>query len=426
MNEMIKKDGKRPGHSAKLSGSDSDRKYVMDLIRQIVDKCPSRRPASHDELVSQQIMQGEFDRLGLQTTWHHFKFSESLYADLVLHFGLATLGTAVSGIFPLAGLVLHGLSSGSYAAQSTRKHRVLRRLLKAKPSQNLLATMPADGPAGTAPALRIVFLGHADAAFTGVLFDPRVVKMAMGTKPPFDHTLGLATAATASLIPFDLARMVFGPVTLVLRPLEWALTAPAIAAFLLNLEVVLRDKVVPGANDNLTGTVALPVLAARLAAKKPANVELVFVVTGCEEAALGGGMALADEMKNTWDKGTTVIIGLDSLANGQLLYTDSEGEIVTLRTPKWLSDVAAGTAASNPEFNKIKGFGIPVGGTDVAAFLARGYDGLCLVAIDEKFGSPTYYHTVEDSPENLDEDHFMNAIDYAEALALAVIDARLK
>lgn len=420
----MKTDSKPSVRTRKPSGPTYDKSYVMDLIRQIVARCPQRRPASQDELVSQQIMKEEFDRLGLQTSWHHFRFSESLYADLALHFGMATLGTAVSGLFPVAGLVMHGLAAASYAAQSTRKHRVLRHLLKSKQSQNLLAVMPADVPVGTGPALRIVFLGHADAAFTGLLFDPRVVKRTMGTPPPFDRALALATGSTAALTLFDMARIVFGPLTLPLRPIEWMLTAPALLSFLLNMEIVLRDKVVPGANDNLTGTVALPVLASRLAAVKPADVELVFCVTGCEEAALGGGMALAEDMKNVWDKDRTVIIGLDSISNGQLQYTESEGEIFALRSPKWLTDLAASVAASKPAFNSVKGFDIPIGGTDVAAFLTRGFGGLCLVAIDRAFGSPTHYHTMNDTPDNLDQDTLMNSIDYAEALAVAVMKAR--
>ena len=190
------------------------------------------------------------------------------------------------------------------------------------------------------------------------------------------------------------------------------------------MEAVLRNEIVPGANDNLSGTAALPILAKRLAKSKPADVELVFGVTGCEEASLGGADALARDMEGVWDKSKTVILGLDTLTNGELQYVEIEGEVTPMPIPAWLKDTLDHTAASEPRFNPVKGFEIPVGGTDVAAFLAHGWEGVCLTALDPELGAPRHYHLPSDTPENLDLDQLMLSIDFAEQLIREIMKRR--
>ena len=400
-----------------------EKNYALRLIEEIVDRCPRRAPASEDEKKCQMMLKEQFECLGLPAEFQDFRFGPHLYANIALHFGLGTLGTVVSGLAPALGLALHATAAGSYWAESTRKAYVLRRLLGFKPSQNLLATMPAENGK---PKLRLVFLAHADAAYTGLIFSPAVVKMnAKTTAPWLKRSMTLATQTTAALTFFDALRMAYGPLTLPLRPIEYALTVPAFLAFVLNMEVVLRNRIVPGANDDLSGVAALPVLAKRLGAKKPKDVEIVFGVTGCEEASLGGADALARAMDKIWDKENTVIIGLDGLTNGDLQYFEIEGEIIRTPIPGWLKDILEDTAASESRFrNEVKGFEIPVGGSDVAAFLAHGWNGVCLGCVDPALGSPRHYHQPGDTPEHLDMDKLLYSIDFTEKLALAVMEKR--
>ena len=409
-------DAASTGKTAKAAQPD-DKAYVFKLISDIVAQCPRRQPTSPDEKRAQLMMQEEFRKLGLPTAWHEFTFNDNLYKNLALHFGLASLGTVVSGLLPAAGLALHGVAAGSYTAESMRKGYLLRRVFPFKPSQNLLATMPA--PSGN-PKLRIVMMAHADAAFTGLLFSEEFVKR-FSKEPPkalkfIKRSMEFTTKTAGSLTGFDALRMGLGPLTWPLRPLEYLLTLPSFIAFVLNMEIVLRDEIVPGANDDLSGVAALPVLARRLKDSQPADVEYVFAVTGCEEASLGGSDALCRDMQGKWDKKNTVIVGLDGLTNGDLHYLNPEGEIVPTPAPQWLCNTVDTVARSEDRFRHVKGFEIPVGGSDVAAFLARGYDGLCLSTIDPEIGAPKHYHQSGDTPEHLDMDTLMLSIDFAEAL----------
>lgn len=427
---MARKKGTAPGSedgAARPAPWADEQSYVFQLIDRICRECPRRQPTSPDEKRAQEILETEMQRVGLTTRWHEFRFNDHLYKNVALHFGLGVLGTAVSGVAPLAGLALHLGPTASYWADSTRRGYYLRRVLGFKPSQNLLGVLPARTGQ---PRIRVVILAHADAAFTGKIFDPVVIEKGFSNLPPnlafLRRSLAFATRAQASLAFFDVLRLLFGPLlTLPLRPLEIALTVPSLAATILNLEVVLRNEIVPGANDNLSGAAALPVLAWRLAADQPDDVEYVFAVSGCEEASLGGGDALARDMDGQWDKSRTVIIGLDSLTNGDLNYLDVEGEVVQVHVPTWLANTVKDVAASEPRFAEVKPFEVPVGGSDVAAFLNRGWDGVCLTCIDPRIGAPRHYHQPTDDPGHLEMDILMKSIDFTEKLAREVVRRKL-
>jgi len=410
---------------SKTKSAKSEYNALRMMVEEIDRQCPQRRPAGEDERQAQMIMKKEFERLGLATEVHQFEFNESLYANIALHFGLGTLGTVVSGVLPLAGLALHLTAGTSYWADSTRRAFLLRRLFPFKPSRNILGTMPSKGE----PALRIVFAAHADTAFTGLMFRPEIVKLIAVDKPGMPgflkRPMSMATKTQFALAGFDLLRLLGGPLTLPLRPLEALLTVPSFLIFLLNLQVVLKNEIVPGANDNLSGMAALPLLAQRLASIGRDDVEFVFVVTGCEEACLGGSDALARAREGIWDKSRTVLIGLDGLGNGDLCYTASEGEVVPLSTPAWLMEILQEVALSEPRFAGVHGVDLPAGGTDAGPFLAHGWDGVSLVCEDPALGVPLHYHTPEDSPENLDLDKVIYSIDFTEKLTHTIIRKRL-
>jgi len=402
-----------------------ERDQLLALIERIVDECPRRQPTSEDERRASRIMEQEFERIGLATTVEEFRFNDNLYANLVLHFGLAGAATAISPLAPAVACALHALAGVSYYADSTRKRYLLRRLLGFKKSQNVLGRLPANDE----PALRVIVLGHVDAAFTGLLFDPRLVKVFSGASapPPFDqlqHGLALATYSQFALAGMDLLRVFLGPLTWPLRPVEHLLSAPGTISALLALEAVVRNRIVPGANDDLTGAVALGALAARLATDKPDDVEFLFVATGCEEASLGGADALIRQHAAEWSADRTVFIALDCLTNGELRYLAPEGEVRRTPVAPWLAEVLAQVAASDLRFSSVTPFEPPVGGSDAAACMAHGYPAVGLTCIDPELGSPRHYHQLSDTPENLDLDQLMVSIDFAERLVRAIVRAR--
>lgn len=403
--------------------------FARNLLDRIVRECPRRRPCSEDERRAHELMRSELAGLGLPGgDLESFHFTESIYANMALHFGLGSLGTAVSGLVPAAGFALHTLAGTSFLLDSTKRAFLLRRLLPQGTSQNLVVTLPA--PSGQAPRLRLVFLAHVDAAFTGKMFDPAVVRRMSAHRLPkplrfLGRSMAVSTYSQFALAGFDLLRLFLGPLTWPLRPVEALVSMPALIAFLVNLQVVLQDEIVPGANDNLSGVAGMALLARRLLAARPEDLELVFVVTGAEEAGLGGAASLIRQRDDAgdWSRRDTVAIGVDTLANGELCFFE-EGEVLSRHVPQWLREVLAEVAASEPRFKSVRSFRIPVGATDVLPFLERGFDGVSVGCIDRDLGAPHHYHLPTDTPENLDARLIIEAVDFSEKLVHAICARR--
>jgi hypothetical protein len=403
----------------------TDGETAIKLIERIVHECPRRVAGSVSEARALDILREQFDELDLKTRFHEFRFNTSLYALMALHFGLAIVGTALFYISPAVALGVHLLAAISYFADSQRWFIWLRRLFPWVPSKNLLATAPAVGE----PKLRIALIAHADAAFTGLMFNPEMIKR--GTTPPPIPGFGfmrkgmmVATASVLILAALDLIAVLNGGASTAIAIAVGVVSLPALLVFLLNIEVVIRNEVVPGANDNLTGCAGVIALARRLADRKPDNVELVFVCTGAEEAGTGGARALADEVsRGAWGRENTVILGVDGLSNGRLRYMQ-DGEIIAMPMAPWLVESIEKVAASSPTFSEVCHFEIPCGASDASPFIAAGYDGICIGCIDPEIGAPLHYHHPTDTPENLDADQIGICLDYIEALVLEIIQQR--
>ena len=401
---------------------DQERALVDGLIRRIVQECPRRQAASDSERHAQQIVREVLNEAGVASHLHKFEFNDNIHQSFVLHFGLGTLGTLLGSAAPRTAFALHAGSALSYWADSSRRAYLLRRLLPFKPSQNLVGVLPADGE----PTLRIVFVAHVDAAFSGLVFDPQVVRIATKPLPGVGalRPIALATRAQVALAGIDLLRAIVGPLALPLRPLEYLLTLPSALILLANLDILLRNEIVPGANDDLTGVASLCVLAHRLGALKPPDVELVFVASGAEEASLGGADALARDMDGIWDKQRTVVLALDTLSLGDLRFIDVEGDVEQKPIPGWLRDLIVDVAGSDARFAGIRPFRPPLGGTDAGAFLAQGWNAVGLTCIDPELGAAGNYHQPSDAPDALDLDEVLLAVDFAEALAQRLIEER--
>ncbi len=393
--------------------------WARRIIERIIDECPRRQPTSDDERRAQELVAEQYEALGLDTSWHHFRFNDNLYANLALHAGVALAGMAVARRRPAIGALLQLGAAASYVAESTRVGYALRRVFPWKPSQNLLATLPARG----ALRLRVVFVAHADAAFTGLLFEPAFAARFSGSPPPFDKSMRLVIGTQVASGALAMLEALTGR-AVVPAVARAALAFPSLMAGALNADVVRRDTIVPGANDNLSGTVGALLLARRLVADRPDGIEVVFVTTGCEEASLGGSDALARSMRSCWSCDDTVVIGIDGFSNGDLFYF-TEGEVLPVPSSPELHVVLDDVAARDPRFAQVRALEIPVGGTDAVPFALRGYTAVTIGRVDPELGMPRHYHHPSDTPANLDARQIPETVDYVEAVFRELVERRL-
>jgi len=403
------------------------RDYVEKLIRRIVSECPRRCAGSRDERKAQEILCEEILQHGGSADYPAFRHDTSHNAVIALHFGLAVVAGIARLINPAIALALHVLVGVSYLCDSLKLCHILRRLCPRQESQNLVVTLPATKPLRR----RVVLLAHADAAYTGLMFRRSLVKGAREDlywrpfqflrKPFLVAMVGMLmvswhdfSAMTINLfLPWNHAGYVLWHVYF-------------LALFLLNVQVIIRNEVVPGANDNLSACAALPVLAQRLSPRKPDDVELVLVVTGCEEPGTGGALALARQMRKRWDKAKTVVVAVECIGEGEFRIFH-EGEILPLKPPRWLVNQAKQVATGDERFSDTTVYALPAGYTDSLAFLVRGYPSICLGRVDREVGTPTRYHLPSDSPDNLDYDRLLDSVDFIEMFVDSLVappDAR--
>jgi hypothetical protein len=394
---------------------------LVERTRVLLETYPYRLTGTDGERGLQETCAEELASHGGTVEWHAFGFGRSIYQSLALHFGLATLGSVLALWWPLVGAALHAVVALSYISESARKRPLLRWALPRVRSQNAIVTFASRGPLKH----RIVTLAHADAAYTGFLFNPAMVKMAAKeTKNPIGRAFrkGLALATFSLLVIAALEVLFFFvPATTVARPLTWLLALPAVAAFVLNLDVVVRNQVVPAANDNLSGCVATLELARRLAGKLPDGIELVTVITGCEEAGAGGATNLARDFvaSGRWSRKNTTVLALDTFSGGDVRLLQ-EGELIARPLPPRLVALTAQVCRANPALGEVPSYEIPSGATDAWPFLIAGFESMGITCIDPSLGAPRNYHLPSDTADNLDAPAFERSFLFTEALVTAL------
>ena len=112
--------------------------------------------------------------------------------------------------------------------------------------------------------------------------------------------------------------------------------------------------------------------------------------------------------------------GHDGLTNGELRWFE-EGEIFPIGLDGELVETLKGVSASDARFAHVRGFDIPVGGTDAIPFLVRGWRGVTLGCLDPSLGMPRGYHTPADNLENLEADGIPVTLDYVELFVQALV-----
>jgi hypothetical protein len=394
---------------------------LVDRTRVLLAQYPSRLTGGPGERGLQEACARELEALGGEVEWHSFRWGQSIYASLALHFGLASVAVVASLWVPLVAAGIHLLVAVSYASESMRKRPLLRWVLPTVRSQNAIVTFASRAPMRH----RIVTLAHADAAYTGALFTPSLVRMAAKEQHNpigrlFRKGLALATFSLFALAALEVGMALLPPNRL-LAGVAFVVALPSLLAFVLNLDVVVRNQVVPAANDNLSGCVATLELARRLATTLPEDIELVTVITGCEEAGAGGATNLARDFvaQSRWSTADTTVLALDTFSGGEPRLLQ-EGELLVKPIPPRLGALAKEVCASDPGLGPVTPYEIPSGATDAWPFLIAGFESLGITCIDPSLGAPRNYHLPTDTADNLDAAAFARTFRFTEQLIVSL------
>jgi hypothetical protein len=269
--------------------------------------------------------------------------------------------------------------------------RWFRRLLPRRPTWNVVAE------AGDPEATRTVLVtAHHDAAHGGAIYDPAGMEW-FARRFPARHE-------RAAHWPRIMRLVLVGPLLVAAgavrgrRSLCAAGAAASAASAAVMADIGLR-KVVPGANDNLTGVAVLLVLARALRERPVRGLRVVLVSTGSEESNSEGMQAFGRRHFASLPRETTDFIVLETLGSGRLAIAESEGFLVHHDYPEDLKALAVGCAAELG-LELMRGLRI-VFATDAQLPLHAGYRTMVLGSVNE-IKMPANYHKPSDVADNVD------------------------
>jgi hypothetical protein len=321
---------------------------------------------------------------GQDVRLERFRSQRTFAHAQAVHFGAGLLA-ALTGRRLLAAAAL-----ASFELEYSGRLQWLRRFLPAAEGTNVVARLPALG----APARTLVLVAHHDAAHTGLMWDPRLSQAG-------DRAAALTgKRASLALLP----ELAFAGAALGLRRLPAAILGLSVA---LSLDQA-RSPVVPGANDNASGVAGVLELVGRLARDRPAGLEVVALVCGCEESGMGGMLAWLQTEGLELDPDRTLVLGLDTIGSGEPVVLEAEGGLWPVRYRE--DDVASAERAGLRRWR--------LGAwTDPVLAALRGLPALSILSVRD--GGFPNYHLPSDLPANVDVGCVEACVDAAEAIARA-------
>ena len=290
--------------------------------------------------------------------------------------GAAGVGAAAGG--GPAGAALAAATLASIELDVSGRSTWLARWMPGGDGANVLATVPAAGE----PRRTMVFVAHHDAQRAGLMW-----RLARPRQPgALGAQLMLALVAAGCLIGSRILRAIGGL---------------ALAAMtLLGLETA-RGRVVPGANDNATGVAALLALTAAFARDPLERTDVVAVFTDCEETGLGGVSAWLAAHGDSLDRGSTLVVSLDTLGSGEPAVVSRDGAVTATfdrATQEWADRGALRAAVDPPRRVDL------IAPTDGSPPNHAGLHTLSIVSCAPDGTLGPHYHQLTDTPDNVDFD----------------------
>jgi hypothetical protein len=275
-----------------------------------------------------------------------------------------------------------------------------RRALPHRPTWNVVAEL------GDADAERtVVFMGHHDAAHSGLVFHPALPRVGMELAPRLHERANQSVPIIFGVF--------LGPLLLALWGLlgwRWlrrcglCFTAGATAA----MANIGASRVVPGANDNLSAVAVLVALAHELSARPPDGVRVILLSTGSEESFMEGMQGFGRRHFAALDTRMTEFVCLECVGSPHLCVVEGEG-MLRMRDYPEASREALARAGLQAGVELRRGLRT-VAATDALIALRAGYPTCTLGGVDDtKF--PSNYHWPSDVPDNLDWSSIESAVE---------------
>jgi hypothetical protein len=376
--------------------------YVLQTARHVVDSFGLRPPASHGEQQTQRFLRDELDPVtDGPVRIESFPVARKAFFAVPGISGLLVMGAIVCWwVSPWLALVMSAAAVLTLACELGLYWQMIDPFFPKGPSHNLLGTQRPSG----AISRRLVLNAHVDAAyewrwhyrFPGIF--PLIVRYAF--------------ASVAMVFCIDVAAVVLECSAAVGTDYRTAVgliqTAFVPGAFI-GIWFTSFRHVSPGANDDLSGALIVVGMAKFLRASgiRLENTELVYLITGAEEAGLRGAKAFTCRHRNDWKDVPTVVVTLDTIRDLKHLHVYSRDRNGTVphdpAVCRWLHDAGRRCGL------ELGYASVYLGSTDATAFTLAGIRAAALCAMDPR--PAEYYHNRRDRPDNMSRECIQKTIE---------------
>ena len=393
--------------------------YSVKKITEIIQKVGGREPGSKECFEAQEMLRKDLEKYCDETHYEEYKMAPKAF----LHFTKTVSASVIAAI--AAGGVLKYVKPeklgklGKLAKCKTVPHAIvgattaaglgvtaLEFLLykqfcdpfyKKVTGKNLIATRKATEETKK----RIVINGHIDSAYE---WRHTYYGKGKGMTPIMAGSIvsGIATAVLSTTTAILSASGSKSKFTQIMDKYSYPFHFFTILNMVTLFLFVNFKNLVPGANDNLTGTLAAATALKMLdeAGISFKNTEVVAMITDGEEAGLRGAKQFAkDHYKEYMESGVeTAVLCVDTLTDLDYLNVYSRDMTGTVKHDQKFCDLVMDAAVESGHTD-LEFANVFFGSSDAAAFTQAGITATCLAAMDP--GPADYYHNRRDTYDRL-------------------------
>ena len=381
---------------------------LRDVIQELAPV--TRGAGTPGEREAAGLLRDRFERMGVPA-----RVEEELYDHgyARLHGLFAATGVVAGALaatgrarpFAFAAGLAAALAGADDAANGWRPAR--RVLERRRTTWNVVAEVGAHTAERT-----LVVLAHHDAAPTGFVFDDTLQRK---VHERFPELIERTDTALPMWWPTHAGPLLAAAGALTGRRGLARAGATLSAASAVALADIARDRIVPGAGDNLTGVAVLVGLAARLQAEPVDGLRVVLASCGAEEVLQGGIYGFTARHLKGLDPAATWVLNVDTVGSPRLVMLEGEGTlwVEDYREPAFRDLIAAVAEAEGIPLRR----GLRARTSSDAVVPSRAGFPTAMLCSVNAWKAIDNYHKPSDVPENVHYETVAAALSLSEALA---------